>query len=69
MKWRIEEVKEKSIRLKELQKLGIADKNGVVNYAKYTKYKSIQKGYGYDIVIKISWDFKTFIKIIWLYIK
>lgn len=46
-------LKKKRIRLKELQKLGIADKNGVVNYAKYTKYKSIQRGYGYDVVMII----------------
>lgn len=43
-------LKKKRVRLKELQKLGIADKNGVVNYA---KYKSIQRGYGYDVVMII----------------
>lgn len=47
-------LKKKRVRLKELQKLGIADKSSVINYPKYSKYKSIQKGYGYDIVIKIS---------------
>lgn len=46
-------LKKKRVRLKELQKLGIADKKGVVNYAKYSKYKSIQRGYGYDVVMII----------------
>lgn len=48
-------LKKKGIGLKELQKLGIADKSGVINYPKYSKYKRIQRGYGYDIVIKIIW--------------
>lgn len=46
-------LKKKRVRLKELQKLGIADKNGVVNYARYSKYKILQRGYGYDVVLII----------------
>ncbi|MCD8898516.1 hypothetical protein [Mammaliicoccus sciuri] len=47
-------LKRKGVTLTNLYYLGITDEHSMINYPKYSKYKSIQKGYGYDIVIKIS---------------
>lgn len=44
-------LKKKHVRLKELQKLDIVDKRGVVSYAKYYR---IQRIYDYDVEMIIS---------------
>lgn len=48
----------KTVNVNELQKLGIADSKGVIDYPKFTKYKAKQKTLGYEIVLSLNEEYE-----------
>lgn len=46
--------KRKNVNVTELKELGIANNRGVIDYKKYSKFKTIQRSLGYNVRLNLD---------------